>query len=68
VVASDVVAATEGSPTDAKTGRDLVAARHRMVGLLRATLTVHQRGGGGQEEVGGRKRKQEVSYAHVLWS
>eukprot|EP00752_Nemacystus_decipiens_P012110 g10735.t1 len=42
--------ASEASPKDAKTGRDLIAARHRMIGLLRATLTVHQRGGGGEEE------------------
>lgn len=48
---SDLATATEASPKDPTTGRDLVAARHRMVGLLRATLTVHQRGGGGEEEV-----------------
>lgn len=48
---ADLATATEASPKDPTTGRDLVAARHRMVGLLRATLTVHQRGGGGEEEV-----------------
>ncbi|CAM9927690.1 unnamed protein product [Ectocarpus sp. 4 AP-2014] len=47
---TDLATATEASPKDPATGRDLVAARHRMVGLLRATLTVHQRGGGGEEE------------------
>eukprot|EP00903_Cladosiphon_okamuranus_P008378 g8056.t1 len=47
---SDVADATEAPPQDAKTGRDLLAARQRMVGLLRATLTLHQRGGAGEEE------------------
>ncbi|CAM9536619.1 unnamed protein product [Scytosiphon promiscuus] len=45
-----VATATEAPPKDDKTGCDLLAARHRMIGLLRATLTVHQRGGGGEEE------------------
>ncbi|CAM9148355.1 unnamed protein product, partial [Ectocarpus sp. 6 AP-2014] len=49
-LSTDLATATEASPKDPATGRDLVAARHRMVGLLRATLTVHQRGGGGEEE------------------
>lgn len=39
------------SPSKAKIGRDLVAARHRMLGMLRATLTLHQRGGAGEAEV-----------------
>lgn len=35
----------EASALNTKAGRNLVAARHRMVGLVRATLTLHHRGG-----------------------